>query len=70
MNKFAAYTTIDHTSFGFTTAGQEGFVKILPLFLEYIFYPTLSESNFVTEIYHIDGSGKEAGVVFCEMGGR
>lgn len=65
-----AYTTIDHTSYSFTTAGFEGFVKILPVFLEYIFRPTLTEANFRTEVYHVDDKAQQKGVVFCEMSGR
>jgi len=26
--------------------------------------------SIVTEVYHVTGSGEEAGVVFCEMQGR
>ena len=64
-------------------------LNILPVFLDYVLHPELSDSNFRmspsesssllmrfnfgytdTEIYHVDGEGKELGVVYCEMLGR
>eukprot|EP01112_Ceratiomyxa_fruticulosa_P014515 TRINITY_DN4162_c0_g3_i1.p1 TRINITY_DN4162_c0_g3~~TRINITY_DN4162_c0_g3_i1.p1 ORF type:complete len:863 (-),score=189.38 TRINITY_DN4162_c0_g3_i1:59-2647(-) len=65
-----AYTMDDHTCYYITTAGQQGLLTILPLLLDYVLHPTLTDENFVTEIYHIDGEGREQGVVYCEMLGR
>ena len=38
--------------------------------MDHVFNPTLTDSAFVTEVYHIDDSGRELGVVFSEMQGR
>ncbi|KAJ1495586.1 hypothetical protein T484DRAFT_1762021 [Baffinella frigidus] len=50
-----------------TTAGCEGLLSLLPVFLDHIVFPTITETGFTTEVYHVDGTGTDAGVVFCEM---
>ncbi|XP_059607775.1 uncharacterized protein C05D11.1-like [Phlebotomus argentipes] len=65
-----AWTDTDHTCYTMTTAGSDGFLELLPIFLDHILYPTLSESGFITEVHHISGEGEDAGVVYCEMQGR
>lgn len=44
--------------------------EIFPVFLDHIFYPTLKDSQFMTEVYHIDNEAKHQGVVYCEMASR
>ncbi|KAJ3410523.1 hypothetical protein HDV05_003680 [Chytridiales sp. JEL 0842] len=65
-----AYTAEDHTAYTLTNAGAVGLLHILPVFLDHVLNPTLTDEQFSTEVYHIDGVGKEQGVVFCEMAGR
>ncbi|VEN34485.1 unnamed protein product, partial [Callosobruchus maculatus] len=65
-----AWTDIDHTCYTMETAGSEGFLALMPIFLEHILYPVLTEEAFITEVYHITEEGRDAGVVFCEMQGR
>jgi Zn-dependent M16 (insulinase) family peptidase len=43
---------------------------MLPVFLDHILHPTLSEAGFITEVYHVNGRGEEGGVVFSEMQGK
>ena len=62
-----AYTDVHHTAYTLTTAGSEGTLAMLPVFLDHVFYPIITPSGFVTEVYHVDGEGKENGVVFSEM---
>ncbi|GAB6024396.1 hypothetical protein CHUAL_009562 [Chamberlinius hualienensis] len=64
-----AWTATDHTSYTISTAGSEGFLKFLPLYLDHILYPTITESGFVTEVHHVNGKGEDGGVVYCEMQG-
>lgn len=64
-----AWTATDHTAYTLDTAGWEGFAQILPVYLEHILLPTLSDSGCYTEVHHIDGSGQDAGVVYSEMQG-
>jgi Zn-dependent M16 (insulinase) family peptidase len=43
---------------------------MLPIFLDHILHPTLTQAGFVTEVYHVNGKGEEGGVVFAEMQGK
>lgn len=65
-----AWTDTDHTCYTIYTAGSEGMLTLLPIYLDHILRPTLSEEGFTTEVHHIDGEGEDAGVVYCEMQGR
>lgn len=65
-----AWTDTDHVAFTISTAGSEGFLNILPIYLDHILFCTLTDSGFHTEVYHITGEGKDAGVVYSEMQGR
>ncbi|XP_069192343.1 uncharacterized protein C05D11.1 isoform X2 [Procambarus clarkii] len=65
-----AWTDTDHTAYTVQTAGSEGFLNLLPVYLDHLLYPTLTESGFITEVYHITGDGEDAGVVYSEMQAR
>lgn len=65
-----AWTDIDHTCYTMETAGSEGFLQLMPIFLEHILYPVLTDEGFITEVHHITPEGEDAGVVYCEMQGR
>ena len=45
-----AWTAIDHTCYIMMTAGSEGFLNLMPIFLDHILNPTLNDSFFVTEV--------------------
>ncbi len=62
-----AFTSTDHTVYELATAGWEGYSQILPVYLEHIIAPTLTDASCYTEIHHVDGSGNDAGVVYSEM---
>ncbi|KAF8140174.1 Metalloenzyme, LuxS/M16 peptidase-like protein [Boletus edulis] len=65
-----AWTDNDHTAYTASTAGEQGFLQLLPIYLDHILYPTMSKSAFVTEVHHINATGEDAGVVYSEMQGR
>ncbi|VVC45099.1 Peptidase M16, C-terminal,Metalloenzyme, LuxS/M16 peptidase-like,Peptidase M16, N-terminal [Cinara cedri] len=65
-----AWTDIDHTCYTISTAGSEGFLSLLPVYLDHILYPTLKDAGFITEVHHITSEADDAGVVYCEMQGR
>ncbi|WWC62849.1 uncharacterized protein I303_105447 [Kwoniella dejecticola CBS 10117] len=65
-----AWTANDHTAYTIATAGSEGFLKMLPVYVDHILHPTIDDSGFVTEVYHINGAGEDSGVVYSEMQGR
>lgn len=64
-----AWTATDHTAYTLDTAGWEGFAQILPVYLEHVVLPTLTDEGCYTEVHHIDGEGNDAGVVYSEMQG-
>lgn len=45
-----AYTAVDHTSYTVSTAGEQGFLQLLPVYVDHILYPTLTEAAFLTEV--------------------
>lgn len=65
-----AWTDTDHTNYTMTTVGSEGFLSLMPVYLDHILFPVLSDSGFLTEVHHINGDGEDAGVVYCEMQNR
>ena len=62
-----AWTDTDHTCYTVYTAGPDGFIQILPVYLDHILHPTLREEDYRTEVHHINGEGEDAGVVYSEM---
>jgi len=65
-----AWTATDHTAYTLTTAGAQGFLQMLPIYLDHVLYPTITQEGFDTEVHHINEEGADAGVVYCEMQGR
>lgn len=65
-----AATQIDSTFYTMITAGSEGFLSLMPIYLDHILYPLLTDAAFLTEIHHVSGEGEDAGVVYCEMQGK
>jgi len=62
-----AWTAVDHTAYTLETAGWDGFAQILPVYLEHIIVPHITDDSCITEVHHIDGEGNDAGVVYSEM---
>jgi Zn-dependent M16 (insulinase) family peptidase len=62
-----AWTATDHTAYTVATAGTEGFLALLPTYLEHVLAPALSDAAFATEVHHIAPDGTDRGVVYCEM---
>lgn len=44
-----------------TTAGSDGFLQLLPVYVDHILFPTLTDEGFYTEVHHIDQNGEDAG---------
>ncbi|KAI9821556.1 MAG: hypothetical protein M1832_003230 [Thelocarpon impressellum] len=65
-----AWTATDHTAYTLDTAGWDGFAQILPVYLEHVLLPTLTDAGCYTEVHHVDGAGNDAGVVYSEMQGH
>jgi len=64
-----AWTDTDQTVYELESAGWKGFSSILPVYLEHLLLPTMTDAACYTEVHHIDGEGKDAGVVYSEMQG-
>ena len=64
-----AWTATDHTAYTLDSAGWAGFSQILPVYLEHVVVPTLTDAGCYTEVHHVDDSGHDAGVVYSEMQG-
>ncbi|KAK3325722.1 Metalloenzyme, LuxS/M16 peptidase-like protein [Apodospora peruviana] len=62
-----AWTAVDHTAYTLETAGWDGFAQILPVYLEHVIVPNITDDACVTEVHHVDGEGNDAGVVYSEM---
>ncbi|KAI6248588.1 hypothetical protein HI914_03333 [Erysiphe necator] len=62
-----AWTATDHTAYTLDTTGWDGFSQILPVYLEHVILPTLTDEACYTEVHHVDGKGNDAGVVYSEM---
>lgn len=65
-----AWTAVDHTCYTVYTAGAAGFLTILPVYMDHILYPLLREEDYITEVHHVTGEGKDSGVVYSEMQAR
>lgn len=65
-----AWTDTDHTCYTIKTVGKAGFLELLPIYLDHILFPTLSDAGYITEVHHVAPNGEDSGVVYCEMQGR
>ncbi|KAE9411017.1 hypothetical protein BT96DRAFT_952834 [Gymnopus androsaceus JB14] len=54
-----AWTDTDHTAYTVSTAGEQGFLQLLPIYVDHILYPTITKAGFV---HHIDGKGMILGL--------
>ncbi|CAD6190284.1 unnamed protein product [Caenorhabditis auriculariae] len=62
-----ALTAEDFTMYMVNTLGSEGFFKVLPVYVDHLLNPLLTDDHFTTEVHHINGVGDDAGVVYSEM---
>ena len=68
MSSTNAWTATDQTVYTLTSAGWTGFKKLLPVYLDHILNPTLSDEACLTEVHHIDPEKlTDKGVVYSEM---
>jgi Zn-dependent M16 (insulinase) family peptidase len=44
--------------------GSEAFLNILPVYMDHVLFPTMTELAFQTEVHHIDGEGKDVGKMY------
>jgi Zn-dependent M16 (insulinase) family peptidase len=42
-----AWTDTDHTAYTVSTAGEQGFLQLLPIFVDHILFPTITNAGYV-----------------------
>ena len=42
-----AYTDTDHTAYTVSTAGGQGFLQLLPIYVDHILFPTITNARYV-----------------------
>ena len=42
-----AWTDTDHTAFTVSTAGEQGFLQLLPIYVDHILFPTITNARYV-----------------------
>ena len=63
-----ATTYRDMTTYELTTINPRSLRILLPIYLDHIFHPLLTNDCYLTEIHHISGeTSRDAGVVYSEM---
>lgn len=45
-----AWTDTDHTAYTASTAGEQGFLQLLPIYIDHILYPTSTQAAYLTEV--------------------
>eukprot|EP00375_Theileria_parva_P003588 XP_766273.1 hypothetical protein [Theileria parva strain Muguga] len=65
-----AWTSTDHTAYTLSTAGIDGTMQMLPIYLDHVLRPLLTEINFMTDVHHVTSDGSSSGVVYSEMKSR
>ena len=63
-----AVTECDRTTYTLDALGGRALLeRVLPVYLQHLLAPTLSENDFLTEVHHVDGTGRSGGVVYEEV---
>ncbi|UJR26968.1 hypothetical protein I4U23_008275 [Adineta vaga] len=63
-----ATTYRDMTTYELTTVNHQSLSTLLPIYLDHIFNPLLTNDCYLTEVHHISGeTGDDAGVVYSEI---
>ncbi|CAF1645724.1 unnamed protein product [Didymodactylos carnosus] len=62
-----ASTYRDMTNYELSTIDKYSILKLLPIYLDHIFNPLLTNDCYLTEIHHINNEGHDSGVVYSEM---
>lgn len=46
-----AWTDQDHTAYTISTAGEQGFLQLLPIYVDHILFPTLTEAGYAFRLF-------------------
>lgn len=56
-------TNQDHTCYTVDTAGAEGFLRLLPVYLDHVLFPTLKAMNSTLTYFDMRGVGLETSIL-------
>ncbi|KAI6240727.1 Peptidase M16 domain containing protein [Aphelenchoides fujianensis] len=59
----------NHTTYYVKTLGASGMRKFVRVYADHLINPLLTPKNYASEVYHVNGDGEEAGVVYSEIQG-
>ena len=65
-----AYTSDDHTCYTASTPSFQGLLRLLPVYLDHILRPLITDATMQTEVFSLAADGEPRGVVYSEMKGR
>ena len=54
---------IEFYRFDISCANETSLIKLLPVYMDHIFHPSLNAEDFSTEVYTRDRNGQESGVM-------
>lgn len=54
-----AWTATDHTVYTVATAGAQGFLQLLPIYVDHILYPTITQAAYLTEVHEQPHSSRK-----------
>ncbi|KYN01438.1 Uncharacterized protein C05D11.1 [Cyphomyrmex costatus] len=60
------HTFQDYTCYSMRTSETEGFFSLLPVYLDHILYPTLSEAAYIINVHHITKYGDNGGTFYFD----
>lgn len=63
------WTDTGYTIFNFSAKGQDHALAVLPVLLDHVMCPLLSDEDYNLDVHHINGEGKDGGLLYEEMGG-
>lgn len=58
------------TVYTVSTASASGFLEVVPVLMDAVIDPILTDDAFATEVYSPDATGADNGTVFSEMSAR
>ncbi|XP_018058136.1 PREDICTED: uncharacterized protein C05D11.1-like [Atta colombica] len=60
------HTFQDYTCYSMRTSETKGFFSLLPVYLDHILYPTLSEAAYIINVHHITKYGDNGGTFYFD----
>jgi Zn-dependent M16 (insulinase) family peptidase len=65
-----AFTAQCQTVYTASSQSRTGFAELLPIYMDHLVRPLLSDDAFYSEVHHVNKEGEDTGVVYAEMAAR